>query len=102
MDAASAGTRQRGVEPQCRYAYFYLMKADPDAVRLVAPRHAAYWNKLQLAGYVGGPFADRTGGLIIFEAPDDVEAQRTVTADPFTLEGLIAVHWLKEWTPAAD
>ena len=101
MDATSAGRRHRRVDPQRRYAYFYLMKANPDAVRLVAPRHAAYWNKRQLAGYVGGPFADHTGGLITFEANDDLEAQGTVTADPFTLEGLIAVHWLKEWTPAA-
>jgi uncharacterized protein YciI len=87
--------------PQVCFAYFYLMKTDPDGVRLVAPRHASYWRQLGLAHYTGGPFADRTGGLITFDA-DDAEAERAVRGDPFVLEGLVEAKWLKRWTAESD
>jgi len=83
---------------QGRFAYFYLMKADPDRVRLVAPRHASYWRQLGLAYYTGGPFADWTGGLITFDAGNAAEAERAVRGDPFILEGLVEAKWLKRWT----
>jgi uncharacterized protein YciI len=86
-------------DPRSCFAYLYFMKAEPDRVRAVAPRHASYWRALRLAHYVGGPFEDRTGGLITFEADDAAQAQRAVSADPFVLEGLVEAHWLKEWTP---
>ena len=89
-------------DPQGCFAYFYLMKADPDRVRAVAPRHASYWQELQLAHYRGGPFADRSGGLITFDADDTAQAQRAVRADPFALEGLVDAQWLKEWTPRVE
>src|SRR4029450_12491324 len=50
-----------------RFVYCYSMKDDPAAVRELAPKHAAYWHELGLAEYIGGPFADRSGGLISFE-----------------------------------
>jgi uncharacterized protein YciI len=72
-----------------------------DRVRVVAPRHASYWKDLGLAHYRGGPFDDRTGGLITFDADDAAQAQRAVREDPFVLEGLIEARWLKQWTPAS-
>jgi uncharacterized protein YciI len=82
-----------------RFAYFYLMEDDPDRVRATVPRHVAHWHNLGLPGYLGGPFADRTGGLITFQADDDHQAQRAVATDPFVQEGLLKAHWLKQWTP---
>jgi hypothetical protein len=38
-------------------------------------------------------------GLITFGAEDDQQAQRAVDTDPFVQEGLLAAHWLKQWTP---
>jgi uncharacterized protein YciI len=52
-----------------------------------------------LAGYLGGPFADRTGGLITFQADDDQQAQHAVNTDPFMQDGLLKAYWLKQWTP---
>ncbi len=49
-----------------RFLFFHLMKDEPDRVRSVAPQHAAYWHDLELPGYIGGPFADRSGGSISF------------------------------------
>jgi uncharacterized protein YciI len=80
-----------------RIAYVYLMAADSDRVRAVAPRHAAYWRGLDLPNYLGGPFADRSGGLITFEARSVDEAEWLAADDPFVREGLLASRWLKEW-----
>jgi uncharacterized protein YciI len=82
-----------------RYAYFYLMGDDPDRVGATVPSHVAHWRSLQLPDYLGGPFADRTGGLISFHADDDQQALRAVDADPFVREGLLAAQWLKQWMP---
>jgi uncharacterized protein YciI len=82
-----------------RFAYFYLMKDDPDRVRAVVPRHVAHWQSLGLTGYLGGPFADRTGGLITFETHDSSRASDAVDTDPFIQQGLLDACWLKEWVP---
>ncbi len=82
-----------------RYAYFYFMAAEPERIREAIPRHVAYWKNLDLPGYIGGPFADRSGGLIIFSAPDSATAEALVLHDPFQEAGVIEKHWLKEWLP---
>jgi hypothetical protein len=70
-----------------RFAYFYLMEDDPDRVRATVPRHVAHWHDLELTGYLGGPFADRTGGLITFQANDDQQASARWTATPSCRKG---------------
>lgn len=82
-----------------QFVFFYLMSDKPDRVREVAARHAAYWHELALDGYRGGPFADRTGGLLTFEVATVDEADQLVNADPFLREGLLTRWWLREWLP---
>ena len=82
-----------------RYAYLYFMKDEPDRIRATVERHVVHWQQLRLPGYLGGPFEDRTGGLITFQAEDDEHARRAVETDPFLQEGLLEVYWLKQWTP---
>ena len=82
-----------------RFAYFYFMSGDPDRIRATVPRHVAHWSGLELDDYLGGPFEDRTGGLITFSARDATEARRAVETDPFVLEGLIGSYLLKHWIP---
>jgi hypothetical protein len=55
------------------------MADDTDRVGEVAPRHAAYWHRLAPPAYLGGPFADRSGGLITFEADTPARAEQLVT-----------------------
>lgn len=81
-----------------RYAYSYFMRADGGRVRAVAPEHAAHRHALELEDYLGGPFEDRTGGLITFRATDAAQAERAVAAGPFVREGLLGSHWLKAWS----
>ncbi|MGZ6695157.1 MAG: YciI family protein [Solirubrobacteraceae bacterium] len=73
------------------------MKSEPGRIRAVAAEHAAYWQGLELRRYLGGPFADRSGGLIIFEIDSPDEAEQLVAHDPFLREGLLERRWLKEW-----
>jgi uncharacterized protein YciI len=82
-----------------RFAYFYFMSGDPDRVHATVPRHVAHWKGLGLTDYLGGPFEDRTGGLITFRANDLAEAQRAVETDPFVTDGLVSSYLLKKWIP---
>lgn len=80
-----------------RFSYIYFMAEAPDRVRAVGPEHAAYWQGLELSDYRGGPFADRSGGLITFEARSVEEAEQLAADDPFVREGLLTSRWVKEW-----
>lgn len=84
-----------------RIAYFYLMRDEPNRVRSVAPEHATYWDGLGLPEYVGGPMADRSGGLICFEARSVHEAEQRVAGDPFVRADLLKSSWVKEWMVGA-
>ena len=80
-----------------QFAYFYFMKNDPDKIRSVAPLHAAYWKNCRLKEYAGGPFADRSGGLITFQTETIEKAAELMMSDPFVSENLIEQKWIKEW-----
>jgi hypothetical protein len=80
-----------------RVLYFYLMRDAEDRIRAAAPEHATYWRELGLEDYLGGPFADRSGGLITFEVGSIDEAERRVAEDPFVRGDLLERRWLKEW-----
>ena len=85
-----------------RFLFFYLMADDTDRVGDVAPRHAAYWHQPALPAYLGGPFADRSGGLITFEAETLARAEQLVSDDPFLREGIVSIWWLKQWLAEGD
>jgi hypothetical protein len=82
-----------------RIEYLYLMRDDPGRVRAVAPEHAGYWRTLGLPGYVGGPFADRSGGLITFDADSLEQTAGVAAADPFVREELLESSVVKQWMP---
>ena len=84
---------------QRRFVYFYLNRNAPERIRQVVPAHVHYWQTANLDGYVGGPFADRTGGSISFLATSLEDASAIVLQDPFILQDLIDQMWVKEWLP---
>jgi uncharacterized protein YciI len=59
----------------------------------------SYWRERRLEEYLGGPFTDRSGGLITFAAGSLEEAERVVAADPFVTERLLNDSIVKGWTP---
>jgi uncharacterized protein YciI len=90
-----------------RFAYFYLMKREPEKIQQIVPLHVEYWGKYKsknyLGGksknYLGGPFADRSGGLIIFDSMYIDNATDIIKNDPFNINDLLETRWLKEWMP---
>lgn len=80
-----------------RFVYFYINQNEPEKIRQVVPAHVQYWNTAGMEGYMGGPFGDRTGGLISFVAPSQEEAVKIILQDPFIRENLIEQKWIKEW-----
>jgi uncharacterized protein YciI len=81
------------------FVYLYFNRNEPEKIRWVVPAHVEYWKRANLKAYKGGPFADRTGGLISFVASRLEEAAGIIQQDPFILEDLIERKWLKEWVP---
>lgn len=84
---------------RAQYAYFYLMRADAMGIPEAVPDHVAHWRGLGLDDYIGGPFEDRTGGLIMFHAEGTSRAEQAVKTDPFVGRGLVEAYWLKRWLP---
>lgn len=80
-----------------RFIYFYFNRNEPEKIRQVVPAHVQYWKTANLKRFIGGPFADRTGGLISFTASSLEEATAIIQQDPFNLQDLIAEKWIKEW-----
>lgn len=83
-----------------QFVYFYFMKRAPEEIRSIVPSHVAYWENLNLRGYVGGAFEDKSGGLITFEAETPEIASGFIANDPFVIEDLLEGKWLKEWSSA--
>lgn len=88
-----------------RFVYFYFNRNEPEKIRQVVPAHIEYWKTANIQGYMGGPFADRTGGLISFVASNAEEAAEVIQNDPFVMENVIDQKWIKEWvleTPVVE
>ena len=80
-----------------RFAYAYFIEDAGDTIPTTVPAHVAHWQGLSLQRYEGGPFADRKGGLVVFDAASETEAEQAVAADPFVREHLVRASWLKRW-----
>ena len=80
-----------------KLVYVYFMKNVPEKIGEVVPRHIAYWKNQKLKNYSGGPFADRTGGLIMFETTVIEQAMKIVEKDPFLEHDVVDKKWVKEW-----
>jgi uncharacterized protein YciI len=82
-----------------RFIYFYFNRNEPEKILEVVPAHMQYWKTAILNGYLGGPFADHSGGLISFEAQNLEKAREIILRDPFIQADLMEQTWIKEWVP---
>lgn len=80
-----------------KYVFFYLMKENEKRVADIVPSHVSYWKGRDLDNYQGGPFSDRSGGLITFLADSIENAEKETNGDPFVKEDVLSSMWLKEW-----
>ncbi len=79
-----------------KFIFFYFNN-HLDKIREIVPFHISYWKELKLESYSGGPFSDKSGGMIIFTAENITEAKKIIGEDPFIKEKFIAEYYLKEW-----
>ena len=77
--------------------FFYTMKNEPELIKGLVPEHIKYWKNLDLVDYKGGPFIDRSGGLITFSSDDLEQANKIVSGDPFVKWHLISDKHIKVW-----
>ncbi len=80
-----------------QFVFFYLMKNNPEKIRNIVPEHIRYWKENKPINYSGGPFSDRSGGLILFEAENIETATKLAMSDPFIDQDIIESKWVKEW-----
>ncbi len=79
-----------------KFIFFYF-NTRLEKVREVVPSHIDFWNNQQFESYTGGPFSDKTGGMIIFTANSLTEANEIIKKDPFMAGNLISEYYIKEW-----
>ncbi|PID15040.1 MULTISPECIES: YciI family protein [unclassified Sporosarcina] len=83
-------------------AYYtaFLHMIQPEKNAEVLPRHIEYLDRLDEQGkiFARGPFADQSGGLIIYRADSFEEAQQLAEADPHVKEKVRRLE-LKKWNP---
>jgi uncharacterized protein YciI len=66
--------------------------------------HARYMDALFATGVIvlGGPFADRSGSLVVLEAESAAHVREMYRNDPWTLQDILVVAEVKEWTIFLD
>jgi uncharacterized protein YciI len=66
--------------------------------------HAAFIDGLVESGhlYLGGPYEETLGSLLVFQAADVHEVQALLAADPFVASGVFAEPDVRRWTIWAD
>lgn len=80
-----------------RFIYFYFNRNELERIRQVVPAHIQYWKTVGSRGHLGGPFGDRTGGLITLFVPSFEAASEIILRDPFVQEDLVEQKWIKGW-----
>jgi len=78
----------------------FLTMINPEKNEHILPYHIEYLDKLDKEGkiYGRGPFADGSGGLVIYIADTFEEARFMAENDPHVLEKVRSLE-LKEWKP---
>ena len=75
---------------------------DDELVNRVRPEHRAYCARLKHGGQLAasGPFGDKPGALMIYEADSVEAAQALLNADLFHLAGVFQNWTIRPWTAA--
>ncbi|MES0489743.1 MAG: YciI family protein [Leptospirales bacterium] len=80
-----------------KIAFFYFMKSEIENLKNIIEEHVNYWHNANLVEYKGGPFSDRSGGLILFSIGSMEEALDIINNDPFITKNCLEKKWIKEW-----
>jgi uncharacterized protein YciI len=79
------------------FVFCYFMNFDPAELKTLIPEQIEYCQHYAPENFIGGPFKDRSGGMLSFSAPDLDAATAICENDPFVKKGLVNQYWVKEW-----
>lgn len=81
-----------------RYTVDTRYVPDKDKLAAARPRHREYLQRLTESGVVllAGPWADGTGGFVVYEVAGQVELYHALAEDPYTIEGVAAERDIRE------
>jgi uncharacterized protein len=89
------------IDKENQVAFFLLSYGynDTDLRAQRRDEHVAYLNKLKDDGTLvaAGPYADLTGGTILYQVDTEQDAEALVAGDPYTLAGVTKDRYLREW-----
>lgn len=80
------------------FIIIYTIQVDRATYEPYLPKHLEYLQQLNQQGHLllSGPFADRTGGMVLIQANSWDEAEAIARADPFVSSGVDS-YQLREW-----
>lgn len=79
------------------FVFCYVMKFEPARLKTLIPAQIEYWQKFAPENFTGGPFKDRSGGMLSFSAADMAQAEEICKNDPFVKSGIVDEYWVREW-----
>lgn len=81
-----------------KYFAAFLEMIDPVKNEELRPQHLDYLQKRKEEGkvFARGPFADDSGGLVIYKAETYEEAKKMAEEDPYVVHGVRKLN-LREW-----
>ncbi len=88
-----------GEDPHARWAAFLAPVPGVATTRAQVHAHVEHLRELERRGrlVLAGPFDDRSGGMVVFRAIDEAEANAILARDPFVVEG-VRVATLRRWS----
>jgi uncharacterized protein YciI len=84
-----------------KFAAVIDYKVENPKVAEVRPAHRQYLTELKTQGklVISGPFPEKGGALIVYEADSKEEAEALLKADPFTTGGVFISWAIYHWNP---
>ena len=82
-----------------KFIHYVAYTDDKEKIAAHAPDHQRYMKSLLDAGRLslGGPFADGSGGLIIYDVATKEDAEALRDQDPFAISGVFVRSEIKPW-----
>jgi uncharacterized protein len=84
-----------------KFAAIIEYTPDREKTEAVRPVHRQYLTALTERGQlaISGPFTDRPGALIVYEAATREEAEKLLLGDPFHANGIFVKWEIRAWNP---
>jgi uncharacterized protein YciI len=82
-----------------KFAADIVYAKDPAKIAEVRPAHREYLKQLLDSGHlaISGPFTDDSGGLLVYEAETQEEAEALLRNDPFAKAGVFVSWTMRGW-----